>query len=201
LLLLLCLLLGIPYLTEYDVRSYWTGKVTVFVCFQTAFFNAVWTHTESLYYIYIPVVCICTCNIAILCRLSAMTKARINIASNQDTIDRKASENRKMTILLLSISVCFLVLHIPYAIIMVFQYVYPDPSILIAEHPHFFAQFIFYTTLGFMITEFQNSVNFFFYCISGSKFRTTFRKVFCKQFVQKKTAQSSPSDATRSTKF
>jgi hypothetical protein len=200
-LLLLSSLLGIPYLTEYDHYTYLTGNVLVSVCFQTEFFNTVWTHTISFYYIFIPVVSVCVCNVMIICRLSAMTKARIQMSSNQETIDKKVSENKRMTILLLTISGCFLVLHTPYAAILVFYYFYPDPTIFISEDPHFFAKFVFYSTFGYLITEFQNSVNFFLYCISGSKFRAIFLRVVCKSFMKTKEEQNSRSRVTRSTNF
>jgi hypothetical protein len=130
-----------------------------------------------------------------------MTKARIRLASNQETIDKKASENRKMTILLLSISGSFLVLHIPYAIVMAFYYIYPNMNDFISEDPHFFAKFLLYSTLGYLITEYQNSVNFFLYCVSGSKFRSTLKRLFCKKLMYTKGQKETQSIATGSTNF
>jgi hypothetical protein len=130
-----------------------------------------------------------------------MTKARIQMSSNQETIDKKASENKRMSVLLLAIAGCFLVLHTPYAAVLVFHYFYPDPTIFISEDPHFFAKFIFYSTSGYLITEFQNSVNLFLYCISGSKFRAMFLRVVCKSFMKTKKEQTSRSRVTRPVNF
>jgi hypothetical protein len=130
-----------------------------------------------------------------------MAKARISLASNQETIDKKASENQKMTIVLLSISGSFLVLHIPYAIVMAFYYIYPNMNDFIVEDPQFFAKFLFYSSLFYFITEFQNTVNFFLYCVSGSKFRSTLKKLLCKKLMSTKGRKETQSNATGSTNY
>lgn len=194
-----CALLSIPFFTDSAVMTFWSGIEYLRVCELTEFAYAVYTHIESIYYIYIPFLVIGGCNIAILYRLTAMSKARLAMASNQDTIDKKASENKRMTILLLSISVAFFVFHIPYIYAMVINYLYPNFTVLLAGDPHHFAKVIFSSSLAYALAEFQNCTNFFLYCLSGTKFRTMLMQTFCKCIPDKKTdkTQMSKTDTTK----
>ncbi|XP_053392232.1 somatostatin receptor type 2-like [Mercenaria mercenaria] len=201
LLLLFCMAITIPYITEVDAINIWNGKTLVNVCQFSEFMYSTWTHIESVYYIYLPMMLVCTCNLAILCRLNTMTKARINMASNQDTIDKKSKENRKMTILLLSISGTFIFLHIPHAIALVVGYMHPDLIVFLLEDPHGFAKYLLYVTCGFFVTEFQNSINFFLYCITGTKFRSTFKRIICCHSTVKRSETNTQTSNTRSTTF
>ena len=123
------------------------------------------------------------------------------MTSDQETIDKKTKENRRMTILLLSVSGVFVLLHIPYAIILAFNYFKPPIVVWMTEDPEGFAKYLAYTTIGFVIRDFQNSLNFFLYCISGNRFRSTFMKIFCKGILKSIERQETQSSATRSTKI
>lgn len=200
-LFVVCALLSIPFLTDSLVMVFWNRIEHVYICELNEFLYTVYIHIESVYYIYIPFLVIGGCNVAILYRLITMTKARLAMASNQDTIDKKSKESRRMTILLLSVSITFFILHVPYIYAVVIGYMYPDFSELLAGDPHHFAKVLFSSSLSYALAEFQNCTNFFLYCLSGSKFRTKLIQTFCKCLTDKKRTDKTQTSKTDTTKI
>jgi hypothetical protein len=176
-----CVSVGItmPYITISVVVTYSDGVILYF-CQYSKFSFEVWSHVESVVYVYIPMLVICTSNCIIGWKLKQISAVRQQMSSSEETIKKRENEQRKMTIVLMTISISFCVLHIPYILVLVWFYLYPDVYEIYYNDQRDFAKYILYTRLGMLIAEFHNSLNFFLYCISGSKFRKMFMSIFCK---------------------
>lgn len=175
LVILLLVIIGFNtgYLSEVEKSSHFDGEKTVYYCVYSDQYYKYFAHIESVYYIYIPILIICGCNCVILMKVRAMNKARIQMAGNQDVVDKRTKEQRQMTIILVTISACFVTLHIPMILCVMFGYLF-DPLDLYYYNKHHYAQFAMFQFIGYSITEFQNSINFFLYCLTGTKFRSSF---------------------------
>ncbi|KAL4232782.1 hypothetical protein ACF0H5_007469 [Mactra antiquata] len=181
LLIVLCIIdvaLSTTYIFETKKGAYTDGVEEIHFCYYSQFYFDYWAHIESVYYIYIPMLVVCSCNLVILLRVRAMTKARIQMAGNQDIVDKRTKEQRQMTILLVTVSAGFVILHIPMVLVVIFGYLYNYIELFYTNKLHY-VQFIMLVTIGYSITEFQNSINFFLYCITGTKFRNAFLRIIC----------------------
>jgi len=165
--------LNIPYMFAFE-----TDK---FDCVYTDFHKNIWFYVESIYWIYFPVVFLILINSSLVYKTLQMSRKRIQLAKDSDTAKRRAKEQAGLTRMLIVISAMFVILHIPALLVMVFFTLNPNLSdILEKRGMEAFAKFVFLLALCSHISEYQNSLNFFLYAFSGSKFRTTMLNMFCR---------------------
>ena len=143
------------------------------------FLYKIWYRIENIYYVLLPLVVITTCNITIILKVAKQTKERVNMSSNQNNIDKKRKEQKKLTLTCIATSITFVVLHIPYCLTLIWYSLYPNPEIIHAHSPRDYLNFFIYTTLAFAIADIQNWINFFVYILAGKKFRSALRHMFC----------------------
>ena len=84
-----------------------------------------------------------------------------------------------MTMPLVCIACIYIILHVPQSVATMWIQLHPNPWETYSNDRHKIMNYYLYTALGLVITEFQNSINFFFYCLTGSKFRKTFVNMMC----------------------
>jgi len=94
-----------------------------------------------------------------------MSRKRIQLAKDSDTAKRRAKEQAGLTRMLIDISAMFVILHIPALLALIHSTLTPNLTKTLCAH----------------ITEYQNSLNFFLYSFSGSKFRTTMLNMCCRR--------------------
>lgn len=146
--------------------------------FTPAYFK-IYSCIENSLYIYIPMIIVVGCNIAIIIIMKQSSVQRTAFTTNSDILSRRNKEQKQMTRLLMIISCVFILLHCTQLLAKIWQSLYPDPGIILTRSARNF--FIFYAcvALGYQITDFQNSVNFFVYCAFGTKVRRLFIQTFC----------------------
>jgi hypothetical protein len=187
-LLLFSIFMSVPYLTESDAIINKTMFTEDKLCLYSKFMANVWVHIESVYYIYIPIISIVICSSTTYRKMrSLLYVLRFDVPN---AIVKMIQDKREKTVLLLGYSVTFIILHIPYLIIMGAEYIYPDKLSLFQEQPQHYSLYLLCTITGHTITNLQNSLNFLLLFIFWPKFRSTFRKMFCKCIAGEPEAQN-----------
>ena len=126
--------------------------------------------TEDIYPVYdlclyslIPFVIMMIANVSIIYRLFQARRLRSQSTTN-DTNDLIG-----MTTMLLGISFGFVISTLPYNIAVLYRKGYG------IGHP---GSYLFYA-LGAVLANFNHCINFYIYCLTGSKFRREIRKMCC----------------------
>lgn len=174
--LAVCCVIVTPQLTEIFSTFSTTRKS---ICLFSEIYVRIYALIESLVYMYIPVLVILGCNIIIITEVKKTSQHSALYTCNRDMINRRPREQKQMTVVLVTVSLAFLFLHLPQILSKIWQAFYPNQLEMLHSNIFNYIRFTLYTTLGYIITDFQNSINFFLYCIFGSKFRALFLRTFC----------------------
>jgi len=167
--------LSIPYMFAFEADT--LGNE----CAYTAFQKYIWFYIESIYWVYFPMLCLILINSSLVYKTLQMSRKRIQLAKDSDTAKRRAKEQAGLTRMLIVISAMFVILHIPSLLVLIYYTLTPHLDETLAKGGlEAFVNFMFLVTLGLHINEYQNSLNFFLYSLSGSKFRTTIVKMCCR---------------------
>lgn len=184
-LVVLCCLLSIPQLTEITAVPTLNGKFKY--CVYSVFYSKHYLLFESFMYLYMPIVIIISCNFIIILRTKEAFTRKSAFTSNQDLLRRRMRDQTRMTRLLIVVSAVFLLLHLTQVLAKIWESIYPDPYVILHNNVHNFVRFVLFTTTGYFITDFQNSINFFLYCLFGKKIRNTVYRLFWCKMTGKKT--------------
>ncbi|XP_076472300.1 putative G-protein coupled receptor 139 [Babylonia areolata] len=143
------------------------------------FYVTVWHWVDLLISSLLPTVCLLVCDVILsltLFKASAMTSRTARAASNENTTHaensrRKAASRTTATILAVSFTFVFLTLPV-----CVYYLAYGDGSDITNV-----ALWGLLETVAMMMWYFNSAVNFLLYCLTGTKFRTEFVRLFrCK---------------------
>lgn len=183
--LFVCCCLMIPQITEAQTISYGIGDTAI--CYYSAIYFSTFAMLENFFYMYIPMIIITGCNILIIYRIQQASKQRMLYTTKEETLRKRAKEQKQMTFVLLTVAGMFLILHIPQLIAKVWQAVYPNQLEILQYSVINYIRYVLFTTLGYFITDFQNSINFFLYCAFGSKVKCTLSRMFnCRKSSEDK---------------
>jgi hypothetical protein len=186
-LLLSCSIISIPYLTQ-DAETFDKMDLTdQSICSKSEFIKAVWFHIESVYFIHIPVILVSFCIALIYYRLRNMPRPRIINYNTTTLIVKQWKYNRKMTILFVYIGATFVILHVPYGVSTAVGYMYSHQLGFVRDEPQKYAVHLFFTSICYSLTHFQDSVNFCILYMFWTNFKSSFLFLFC-------TKQTRPSE-------
>ena len=156
------------------------GKGCILYMDKRDFIYEIWFKVDSSIFVFIPMIIIFLCNIMIICRLQQSTKRHHQMTQNDVSIQKREKEQRKTTIILLSVSIAFLLLHTPYAVYNCLAMV----DALTGDQEAY-AKWTFFNYFGMTTAGLQNSVNFFLYFLSGRRYRRTVCGLFIAPFSLK----------------
>lgn len=171
--LTLCSITFIPQIF-FSYRS----PLTHYVCIYHPEYYTIYAHIESTVYMYAPMTIIIVCNTVIILRVKHAMKQRSEFTSNKTILEKRLKEQRQMTRVLVTVSVVFVLLHSTQILAKVWQAIYPDVMLIKPYSIRDFVRFYLFVILGYQVTDFQNSVNFFLYCAFGSKVRMVLKNTF-----------------------
>jgi len=164
--------LNVPYMFAFETDK--LGNE----CEYTAFQNNIWFYVESIYWVYFPMFCIILINLSLVYKTLQMSRKRIQLAKDSDIAKRRAKEQAGLTQMLIVISSMFVILHIPALLVLISDALTPNTYETLEKGGIAdVVNHLFLMSLCVHITEYQNSLNFFLYSLSGSKFRTTMLKM------------------------
>jgi len=176
-LFILCLVsfaLNIPYMFAYETDI--LGRE----CIYTSFHKNIWFYVESIYWVYFPMLCVILINSSLVYKTLQMSCKRIQLAKDSDTTMRSAKEQAGLTRMLIVISAMYVILHIPALLALIHYTLTPNlVETLETGGIEAVVNYMFLVALCAHITEYQNSLNFFLYSLSGSKFRKTILNMCC----------------------
>ncbi|KAL8600202.1 hypothetical protein ACOMHN_062492 [Nucella lapillus] len=132
-----------------------------------------------------PCVCLFTCDIILSLRLfkatsvtSMATHAISNVQSTHSNARRKIAS--RTTVMVLALSCTFLVLTVPVYVFYVIWY--KDVHIHITKTPDMLARMKLASTVTHLLWYTNSAVNFFLYCLTGTKYRKEFlRWITCTE--------------------
>lgn len=81
--------------------------------------------------------------------------------------------------MLILVACTFVFLHLMQLLAKIWQAIYPDTYISYLNSPRNFVLFYLFVVLGYHITGFQNSINFFLYSAFCSKVRKVLSQTLC----------------------
>jgi len=172
--------LNISYMFAYETDIF--GRECAYTSFQKyIWFSFHQFNVESVYYVYFPMFCLILINSSLVYKTVQMSHKRIQLAKDSDTAKRRAKEQAGLTRMLIVISAMFVILHIPTLLVLIFLSLTPHLDETLQKGGiEAVVSFTFWAVLGLHITEYQNSLNFFFYSLSGGKFRKTMLNMCCR---------------------
>lgn len=152
------------------------------------FIIKIWPFIDTLVFSLVPFAILIVSNVVLILKVSdSVRKARVTFACGQsDQLNSRTKKVSSMTVTLIAVSVTFFLLSAPlsfYFIIAPYTPGYSELSQLYREIRSF--SFIFVNLLWYS----NSAVNFYLYCLTGSKFRKEAKELFC--CVQKDTVNIS----------
>lgn len=148
-------------------------------CQPTQYYYETYAMFENSVYMYLPIFIITMCNISIIFKTRQATKRRCANTSDLKILSKRVREQNQMTTVLIVVASSFFFLHITQVLAKVWQAVYSDHSEIYQYSFKECIIFLLFTNLGYQITDFQNSINFFLYCAFGTKVRQILYKLYC----------------------
>lgn len=172
-LLVACVAITIPHLIYVESLDRVSGgRGCVFADVYYKYYSSV----ENVWYMYLPMLIVFVGNAIIIYRLRQMAEARGTGITKKEMISNREKEQRQITKILITVSCTFIGLHIPQLVAKILEFIYPNPALLLQEDLKLFLRFSLIRLVGYQITDFQNSINFFLYCASGSKVRQALQR-------------------------
>ncbi|XP_064626832.1 FMRFamide receptor-like [Lineus longissimus] len=132
------------------------------------FIFAIWYWIDLLCYVGLPFVIIAFCNCSILYKANQSHVDRLKFQS-RDRDNKTSADLTTMTYMLVTISVAFVLLTLPFSLHFIASGQVKNPT----EQQE--ADFTLSYAVTYLISYVNNSINFLLYCVSGTQFR---REVF-----------------------
>ncbi|XP_014665043.1 PREDICTED: probable G-protein coupled receptor AH9.1 [Priapulus caudatus] len=155
-----------PDTYEVYYNWHWTSRVQ-----DLTFYRYVYPVIKEIFNRFIPIVCVLTLNPLILRAHRDLLVRRRDVTSSA-TQRKLASEERRLTVLLVSASAVFLLCTLPQAFVTIVlrahQHLYPDNQ-----------AFYTYVHVANVIEALNFSVDFYVYSVASSDFRRSFGDVIC----------------------
>jgi len=132
----------------------------------------IFNHIDFAKYSVLPFIGIIVGNILIVGRMiyaKRMARRQLNVDSSN------SSQVSQITVMLLGLSLTFLVLNLPISIMIILlheDFEYSDYQL---------AWIWFAWSIGQLLMYTNNAVNFYIYCLSGSRYRNEVRALLCKK--------------------
>lgn len=111
--------------------------------------------------------------------MTIVTKTRASVTLNKETLSRRTHEHRQMIRVLVIVAYSFVILHLPQMLAKIWEAAYPIHSVIGEYNIRNYYRFQLFISLGYQITDFQNSINFFLYWVFGSKVRKALVALSC----------------------
>ena len=132
----------------------------------------IFSYIQLLKFTIMPFLLILIGNICIIGRMIHAKRNARNLNTNQDN----SGQVSQMTFLLLGISVTFIILNSPISILIILDYVWSLNQNIFVR-----AQLYLAVNIGNFLYNSNSAINFYIYCLTGSRFRSEFKSLFRKR--------------------
>ena len=148
------------------------GKYAVFL-------EEIWANVELFLDFLLPIVCILLSNIVLVRKLRvSVREASDQLATSETQTVSRAKTVNSVTLQAVGVSCAFIVLTSPVSIYNIMDLTSQFTYLTITDL-HTFAVIKTMQSVFFMLRYMNYSVNFYLYCLTGSKFRNQFKNIVC----------------------
>lgn len=142
------------------------------------FMYKVWSWIDTLMYSLLPCVILIVSNSVLVRKVSeSVRNARVTLAQGQsDQLRSREKKASSLTVTLVAISLAFFLLSTPLSLLFIIA---PYTSLDITVNPLGVAVLNFMYVLLNLFWYINSALNFYLYCLTGTKFRNDFRLLLC----------------------
>ena len=138
------------------------------------FVQYVWYWIDGVMYAFLPITLIIVFNGLIIHAVRKSGKEQRDLTNRAINMSEKLTQQRQLTVMLLTISLVFVLLILPNCIFFIVRTYWSWRETMqgIAQY------YLVYQTV-FLLSDLNHAVNFYLYCLSGRKFRQKFTQIIC----------------------
>ncbi|XP_074650487.1 allatostatin-A receptor-like [Tubulanus polymorphus] len=130
--------------------------------------------TQNVIQFWIPFGLILGCNISIVTQLVLQSKRRKEMTNSCSDGKESADNSVSVTLMLLSVSILFLVLHFPFFLYRILKYVTGADRMIL--------NVVYWISRALMAVN--SAINFYVYCLASERFRVELRAILNSSFCQ-----------------
>ena len=142
------------------------------------FFFSVWSWVDLLIFSVLPWLCLVVSNSVLLWTLNvSIRQAQHSLGSaHTDSFSGRKKQASSMTVTLFAVSTVFIVLNLPMSCVQLLGFYH----YMVGSLDYFYQSDIFgyCDEIAMALWQIDSAVNFYLYCLTGSKFRTELKKTF-----------------------
>ena len=150
------------------------------------FFFEIWSIVDMLIFSLLPWLCLAVCNSLLVWKLKAsLREAEFSLGSGQgDRINDRKKKATSVTVTVVAVSVAFLILTFPMSFIQILNFVFwtsGSIDVLNSSRAIHYAR-----EISHPLWYLNSCINFYVYCLTGSKFRKEAKQMLCCLFHEDK---------------
>lgn len=138
------------------------------------FIQFVWYWIDGALYAMIPIIVILILNSLIIYSVRKSSNAQLHLTNRIKNMNEKISQQKQITMMLLTTSLVFLVLILPNCVFFIAREYWSWKESQLGN-----AQYYLVYQVVFLLSDLNHAVNFYLYCFSGRKFRQRFLELIC----------------------
>ena len=168
--------------TNNAIPTFHDGTHTVAVCLvmreYVDFYFSVWSCVDLLIFSVLPWLCLVVSNSVLLWTLNvSIRQAQHSLGSaHTDGFSGRKKQASSMTVILFVVSMVFIILNLPMSCVQILTfYLHNTGSLDNVSQSKLFAYFY---EISLALWQTNSAVNFYIYCLTGTKFRRELKKIF-----------------------
>lgn len=138
------------------------------------FVTYVWYWIDGVLYAFLPISLISVFNALIIHAIRKSSREQKDLTNRAINMSEKLTQQRQLTLMLLTISLVFVILILPNCIFFILKAYWSWQETMQGQAQYFL---VFQTV--FLLSDLNHAVNFYLYCLSGRKFRQKFAQIIC----------------------
>ena len=152
-------------------------KRCVFYLDYEPFFQEIWVWVDMLFFSFLPWLCLAVSNSLLVWKLRlSLHEAKLSLGSGQaDRINDRKKKATSISITLIAVSTAFLLLTFPMSFVQIISFVFwMNGSIRTLNS---LRSFYYIHKISFPLWYANSCINFYVYCLTGSKFRREAKQI------------------------
>jgi G protein-coupled receptor 139 len=142
-------------------------------------FLAEFAKAEAILFYLVPILLLLLTNTVLIYKLRESVSLHMEAGIVATETSSRAKKVNSVTLTAVTVSMTYVVLKMPYCVYLASSYIRQQGGALSTEA---FARDVVFKRCGAILVSFEFAVNFYLYCLTGSKFRAEFRNlVVCWQ--------------------
>ena len=142
------------------------------------FIDDVWVEFDMFFFSLLPFAFLVLSNGVLVFRLAQSVKAARETLTTGQQIDDRQKRASATTVTLIVVSTAFVVLTLPITVKNILFSLYTS-DFTHSHKPQYIAVRSFFDSLAYMLFYWNYAINFYVYCLTGTRFRREFEKIVC----------------------